>query len=41
MERQANNIVDWSEVRAQKAKRVRELALKKLPAAGYKTNWYW
>ena len=30
IERQANNIVDWSEVRAQKAKR--ELALKKLPA---------
>ena len=30
IERQANNIVDWSEVRAQKAKR--ELPPKKLPA---------
>jgi hypothetical protein len=28
-ERQANNVIDWEEVRAQKAKR--ELALKKLP----------
>ena len=30
IERQANNIVDWEEIRAQKAKR--ELALRKLPA---------
>ena len=30
IERQANNVVDWEEIRAQKAKR--ELALKKLPA---------
>ena len=28
-ERQANNIIEWEEIRAQKAKR--ELALKKLP----------
>jgi hypothetical protein len=30
IERQANTVVDWEEIRAQKAKR--ELALKKLPA---------